>query len=96
MEKSIFKQPLFWVKSLILTIIFISGYIYFSNLQYDFLQNNRLLNIGDITSTTVSYLWTAVQSVNFTILTFLVLLILIIIIHVILIFQEGFDKNHGQ
>ena len=96
MDKHLFIQQLFLIKSLILTIIFIIGYIYFSNLQYDFLQNNRILNTGDITTTTVSYLLTTVHSANFSILTFIVLLILIIIIHVILIFQEGFDKNHGQ
>ena len=96
MTYTIFKHSFILIKGIFLAIVFISGFYYFSNLNLNFFQNVRLVNLSDVTSLSIQYLWTTVQSENFFILLFITLLILIVIVHVIIIYQEGFDKNHGN
>ena len=96
MSNTIIKQSFLLIKSIFFAIIFILGYYYFSNMDLNFFQNVRFVNLSDATSLSIQYLWTTVQTENFFILLFITLLILIIIVHVIIIYQEGFDKNHGN
>ena len=96
MSSNLLKNPFFWVRGIILVVISFSIFYYVSDLTTNFFQNSRLVNIANVTSASVSYLWEKVNGNNFTILVFITLLILILIIHVIIIYQDGFGKDHGQ
>lgn len=96
MSSNLLKNPFFWIRSILLVIASFSIFYYISDLTSNFFQNRRLVNISDVTSMSVKYLWEKVDAENFSILVLITLLILILIIHVIIIYQDGFGKDHGQ
>ncbi len=96
MSSPLLKNPFFWLRSIILVILSFSIFYYISDITSNFFQNRRLVNINDVTSMTVKYLWEKVYSENFSILLLITLLILILIIHVIIIYQDKFGEDHGQ
>jgi len=93
----ILKQPLFWIKGILLVISFIIFYFLLINEEIKLFQNNRLTDLDQVNILSIKYLWESVMTINFSILVFVTLLILFIIIHVILLYQDGFEGDkHGH
>lgn len=96
MNSNILKKPYFWIRTILLTLFSVSLFFYISDLNTTFFKNHRLVDISNVTSFSIQYLWENVYTYNLSILLFITLLILILIIHVIIIYQDDFGKNHGQ
>lgn len=94
-NRLLYRNPFFWIKGTIFAGFLYFLFIYFSNTDTTFYFNSRMINLSDVNSNSLMYLWQTVKSTDIVILVFITIIILLIFVHVILFYQNNLDGDQS-
>ena len=87
------KNILSWVKGIFFSCFIILMALFFSEKETNYYSNLRIVNLSEVNILSLKYLWEKIGQVDVAFLTIITAIILIIFIHVVLIYQNNFEKD---